>query len=625
MSEFEANRALEALARQAAKNATPMADVSEMSAKEWEALKKKDFRYFLFDGFRHLGHTPTPTQYDIAWFLQHGPRRSIIMAFRGIGKSWITAFYALWLLYCDPQWKILVVSASHSRAAQFTNFCLALLREVPWLMHLHPQQHQRMSSENFDVGPARPDQSPSMRAVGINGQKTGSRADATIADDIEVPENAGTKLQREKLAESVREFGAIAKPETGLIKYLGTPQTEESIYNVLANERKYTIRIWCAEYPSAERREAYGGRLAPMIADAIAKSPIDLTGKPTEPSRFSREDLDERMMEWGRSGYALQYMLDTTLSDGDRYPLRLADLIVMGLDREQGPDVVAYGKSDKLVHKNLPMLGFNADRYYLPGSVSQTYSPYSIIVGSIDPSGRGADEAALVIGGELNGRVFILKVKGFLDGFAPETLVEIAQICVLLKVKLLRIESNFGQGMYGAVLRPYLEAAWANWNEKQPPGLWGQTGIEEEQAARAQKELRIIEALSAITQQHRLIFDEAVIQEDYDDCMGREEVDMEKRHRYSLAYQMSHVTPERDCLGHDDRLDALAALVSYWAPSFAINPATNAAAMARKRAQDELEALLKGSIVLVGGEDGDGSRPSPGGFKRNFRSQRRHS
>ena len=33
---------------------------------------------------------PTPVQYDIAHWLQHGPRRLVVEAFRGVGKSWIT-------------------------------------------------------------------------------------------------------------------------------------------------------------------------------------------------------------------------------------------------------------------------------------------------------------------------------------------------------------------------------------------------------------------------------------------------------------------------------------------------------------------------------------------------------
>lgn len=75
-----------------------------------------DFRNFLYIVWQFLGlPEPTPIQYDIAHYLQHGPRRSIIMAFRGIGKSYITAAFVVWLWLVNPQFKILVVSATERR------------------------------------------------------------------------------------------------------------------------------------------------------------------------------------------------------------------------------------------------------------------------------------------------------------------------------------------------------------------------------------------------------------------------------------------------------------------------------------------------------------------------------
>lgn len=146
--------------------------------------KLKDFRYFLYLIWKHLDlPEPTPVQVDIASFLQHGPKRKVIEAFRGVGKSWITAAYVLFRLYHDPQLKILVVSASKERADNFSTFTLRLINDIPWLEHLRPKQGQRNSKISFDVGPAKPDQSPSVKSVGLFGQLTGSRADIIISDD----------------------------------------------------------------------------------------------------------------------------------------------------------------------------------------------------------------------------------------------------------------------------------------------------------------------------------------------------------------------------------------------------------------------------------------------------------
>ena len=63
----------------------------------------------------------------------------------------------------------------------------------------------------------------------------GSRADEVIADDVEVPNNSFTQPMRDKLAEAVKEFDAILKPN-GKVTFLGTPQVENSLYLTLEEE-----------------------------------------------------------------------------------------------------------------------------------------------------------------------------------------------------------------------------------------------------------------------------------------------------------------------------------------------------------------------------------------------------
>ncbi len=121
----------------------------------------QDFRKFTFIVWKHLNlPEPTPVQFDIAQYLQHGPRRSVIEAFRGVGKSWLTSAFVCWLLLNNPQLKILVVSASKERADAFSTFVKRLINEIPVLHHLRPSDGQRDSVIAFDVGPATPDHSP---------------------------------------------------------------------------------------------------------------------------------------------------------------------------------------------------------------------------------------------------------------------------------------------------------------------------------------------------------------------------------------------------------------------------------------------------------------------------------
>ena len=65
---------------------------------------------------------PTRAQYAIADYLQNGPKRLQIQAFRGVGKSWITGAFVLWTLFNDAERKIMIISASKERADNMSIF-----------------------------------------------------------------------------------------------------------------------------------------------------------------------------------------------------------------------------------------------------------------------------------------------------------------------------------------------------------------------------------------------------------------------------------------------------------------------------------------------------------------------
>ena len=163
-------------------------------------LLKQDFKLFLPALWGQLDlPSPTRAQYAIADYLQHGPKRLQIQAFRGVGKSWITGAFVLWTLFNDPERKIMIISASKERADNMSIFLQKLIIETPWLNFLRPKSDDsRWSRISFDVN-CSPHQAPSVKSVGITGQLTGSRADLMILDDVEVPGNSMTELMREKL------------------------------------------------------------------------------------------------------------------------------------------------------------------------------------------------------------------------------------------------------------------------------------------------------------------------------------------------------------------------------------------------------------------------------------------
>tara|TARA_E500000178_G_scaffold257431_1_gene253992 strand:- start:467 stop:2146 length:1680 start_codon:yes stop_codon:yes gene_type:complete len=513
--------------------------------------KLTDFRNFLFLTWKHLNlPEPTSVQYDIASYLQSGPRRLVIEAFRGVGKSYITSAFVVHQLLLNPELKVLVVSASKNRSDDFSTFTQRLINDMPVLHHLKPREEQRASKISFDVGPAGPSHSPSVKSVGITGQLAGSRADIIVADDIEIPNNSATQMMRDKLGESVKEFDAILKPD-GRIIYLGTPQTEMSLYEELPN-RGYEARIWPARYPSESVRGRYSGRLAPKVADLLDRDEEGLTGQPTDPKRFTDEDLLERELSYGRSGFSLQFMLDTSLSDADRYPLKLNDLIVMPLDNDKAPEKVLWGRNPQHELKDLPNLGLAGDKLYGPQERVGSWLDYTGSVLAIDPSGRGADETAYAVVKMLNGQLFVTDAGGVKGGYSAETLQQLANIAKKGKVNEIIIESNFGDGMFTELFKPMLHKLY-------------EVTVNEVRHSK-QKELRIVDTLEPVMNQHRLVFDPKVIERDWQSVQNYSQ---EKAPKYTLMYQMTRVTKERGALAHDDRLDALSMAVAYWVEQMA--------------------------------------------------------
>ena len=547
---------------------------------ELEEQVQHDFRLFLFLVWKQINlPDPTPIQYDIAKFLQHGPNKVCVQAFRGVGKSFITSAYVLWELLRDPQKKILVVSASKNRADAFSTFTLQLINEMPILAHLKPSDTQRASRVEFDVGPAVADQSPSVRSVGITSQITGSRADIIIADDTEVANNSMTPDLREKLLERTKEFSAVLKPlPSSKIIYLGTPQTFDSIYTKLPDT--FCTRVWPARIPTEKAAEGYNGNLAPLVARMMESQPA---GSPVDPTRFDVEDLAEREAEYGKAGFALQFMLSTQLSDLERYPLKARDLIVMDTMVDKAPMAVQWMPDPKREVKDLPVMSMAGDRFYLPGGVDENWSPYTGAVMAIDPSGRGKDETGYAVVKILNGFLYIRKAGGLPGGYDDATLNKLASIAKEEQVNQIIIEANFGDGMYTKLFEPVLSRVYPCTTE--------------EVKHSTQKEKRIIDTIEPLLNRHRIIIDRKVIEDDHRTVMA---YDGENKFMKALIYQMTRITYDRGALRHDDRLDALAIALGYWVEQVNQDENRGIANMKNKAMDEELRKYMQNAVDPMG-------------------------
>ena len=515
---------------------------------------QEDFKLFLQALWEQLDlPSPTRAQYAIADYLQHGPKRLQIQAFRGVGKSWITGAFVLWTLFKDPEKKIMIISASKERADNMSIFLQKLIIETPWLKHLRPKaEDSRWSRISFDVN-CSPHQAPSVKSVGITGQLTGSRADLMILDDIEVPGNSMTELMREKLLQLCTEAESILTPKNdSRICYLGTPQTTFTVYRKLS-ERNYRPFVWPSRYPRKNKLSQYEGLLAPQVSEDLENGAKEWDV--TDPDRFNNDDLLEREAAMGRSNYLLQFQLDTSLSDAEKFPLKMADLVVTSVNPESAPDAVVWCSDPQNVIKDLPTVGLPGDYFYSPMQLQGTWDSYTETICSVDPSGRGTDETAAAFISQRNGFLYLHEMRAYRDGYSDGTLLDILRGCRKYGVTKLVIETNFGDGIVGALFKKHLQQT------KQAIDV-------EEVRAYVRKEDRIIDSLEPVLNQHRLIVDKSVIEWDY-----KSNPDEAPEHRlmYMLFYQMSRMCREKGAVKHDDRLDCLAQGVKYFTDAMSIS------------------------------------------------------
>ena len=532
-----------------------------------------DFKLFLQALWEQLDlPSPTRAQYAIADYLQHGPKRLQIQAFRGVGKSWITGAFVLWTLFKDPEKKIMIISASKERADNMSIFLQKLIIETPWLSHLQPKSDDaRWSRISFDVL-CSPHQAPSVKSVGITGQLTGSRADLMILDDVEVPGNSMTELMREKLIQLCTEAESILTPkDDSRIMYLGTPQTTFTIYRKLA-ERSYRPFIWPSRYP--RDITPYEGLIAPQLQEDI-----DNGAEPwetTDPDRFDNEDLLEREASMGRSNFMLQFMLDTSLSDAEKFPLKCADLVVTSVNATTAPDNVIWCSDRQNVIKDLPTVGLPGDYFYSPMQLQGEWTEYDETICSVDPSGRGTDETAAAYISQKNGFLYLHEMRAYRDGYSDNTLLDILRGCKKYGASKLVVETNFGDGIVSELFKKHIQQT------KQFIDI-------EEVRANVRKEDRIIDALEPILNQHRLVVDRGVIEWDYS---SNKDSPSESRLLYMLFYQMSRMCRMKGAVKHDDRLDCLAQGVKYFTDAMGISAQEAINIRKRKEWEDILEDFL---------------------------------
>lgn len=540
-----------------------------------------EFADFAADGMAFLGFPLTDMQADIADFMQYGPRLRMVMAQRGEAKTTLAALYSVWRIIHRPSTRVLIVSAGEQNSNDTATLIVRLIMTWDILEYLRPDRTagDRTSTMSFDVHHALKglDRSPSIACAGITSNLPGRRADLLIPDDVESNKNGATVLQRQQLLQLTKEFGSINTH--GDILYLGTPQSKDSIYNTLPG-RGFCVRIWPGRFPTPEEAERYGDKLAPFLAERIAKDATlqigggldGLRGKPADPQRYNEEALQEKELDKGPEDFQLQYMLDTTLSDAARQQLKLSDFLVANFDNDRLPEIVLYQAAPKYEVQLPADFTVALAKMYHPVPLDNVHwVSWKDAFMFIDPAGGGPDELAYGVSVAVGPYIHVLDVGGFKGGMSDENMDKLAAVVRDLKVSTIRCESNMGHGLFEINLRAELE--------KRGLKNVGVTG----EYSTGQKERRIIDSLVAPLQRHRIVLHKRVFESE---AACNKQHSRDKWALYSLFSQINNITTDRNSLAHDDRIEVLAGCVRHWKGVLALDEHKAAEARAMQEAKE---------------------------------------
>jgi len=555
--------------------ATPLETVEYFTDCEWGKVYADDkyfsdadiednFIVFCTYAFAHQNlPRPSKAQYYIALHLSDktNPHR-MVWASRGLGKSLFSQLYVTWRLLNDPDEHILVMSASSNRASNYTGFIKKLIGLLPITQPMQPRHNrERTSSVAFDVAGASASDSPSMYAVGIGTAVTGMRASLVVADDIESSVSVTSSVKTETTLSQFYEAMNLLMSGKDETLILSTPHSSGSIYIELI-DRGWKLLALPSQVPIDA--SSYFGGLSPHIQEMVDAGKQGIAVD----ERLDLAFLESKRTRIGKSNYQLQYMLDTTLSDMMKYPLKLSDFIVDDVDDDTAPLKISYSSMpDNMLY--IKHNGFKGDKFYKPTYKSKEMGEYDYKVMSIDPSGRGADGTGIAIGYHLNTRIFLKKCMNIAGGYEPEVMKDIATLAQVHSINTIVIESNFGDGIYSKMLEPYLQK------------ISPLTEIEEVRAT-TNKENRIIDTIEPMLNSHRLVIDKSIL-----------DADLNAKRDYSLTHQLTHITREKDSLRHDDVIDALSQLIAYMSEWISNSEDWGMETHNREAGKDALEFTLK--------------------------------
>ncbi len=205
----------------------------------------------------------------IKWLASQTETRDyLLLSSRGAFKSSFSHVWALTLILCLPDARVLLVSENKGLAQDFVGAIKAYFLKVPGqesrLQNLFPEYALEMGHEGsvlvLDCPMARLHLPQSIEATSISSAVAGRRFDLMLCDDILSNNNSGDEEQRQSVSDKFSMLLKLRESGAGIVVLLGTPYDKNDLYaRILAraaeSEKEGDHAIACRLDPAWKLKE----------------------------------------------------------------------------------------------------------------------------------------------------------------------------------------------------------------------------------------------------------------------------------------------------------------------------------------------------------------------------------
>lgn len=227
----------------------------------------------------------------------------VLLLWRGVGKSTLVDLWIAYKLSKNPALRFLIISSSDANAAKSSANILKIIKTHPLCDGLYDEKLKTRETFFFVRGGGA-NRDPSVRAVGIQSQITGGRADYIVFDDVESPENSGTERNRDRLDKKCSEIqNTLAGSQYGYSLFIGTYHDTDSLYDRQKTKNVSVLRV-------------------PLLENIKGDYPF-ITGDIAWPERYSQRDIEVLLLKPKGEFYSQYLLLPEKLGEAHLDPALL--------------------------------------------------------------------------------------------------------------------------------------------------------------------------------------------------------------------------------------------------------------------------------------------------------------